>query len=222
LSLLLLWSVVAQAPIDEGTLVVRADTHEVARETFRFTERGLGASAGWTLTASIRWSDSTRSLVIAPLIQLSADTEPARLQFEVSGGPTPLRILGQPGRGRFTIRFLSPKVERARELAVEPPMVILDDSVFAPFLIAARRVRGDAVPRVVSGLFVRAARRERLDITDRGPEPTSLNHDSVTLRHVVVSGPVSGVVHLWLATDGRLMKVEIPSRGLIAERLPSS
>ena len=101
-------------------------------------------------------------------------------------------------------------------------MTILDDSVFAPFLLAAWRARVDAAPRVVSGVFVRAARREQLDITDRGPEATSLNHDSVTLRHVVVSGPVIGLVHLWLATSGRLMKVEIPSRGLIAERLPSS
>jgi len=30
------------------------------------------------------------------------------------------------------------------------------------------------------------------------------------------------VIHLWLAADGRLAKVEVPSRRLVAERAPAS
>jgi len=38
------------------------------------------------------------------------------------------------------------------------------------------------------------------------------------LRHITVTGGPNLVVHLWLDADTRLMKVEIPSRRLSAER----
>src|SRR5438552_179066 len=40
-------------------------------------------------------------------------------------------------------------------------------------------------------------------------------------RPVVARG-AAGDVHLWLAPDGRLMKIEIPARHLSVERLPAA
>jgi len=37
---------------------------------------------------------------------------------------------------------------------------------------------------------------------------------------VVLSGGADGAVHLWLTRDGRLLKVEIPARRVVAERAP--
>ena len=50
---------------------------------------------------------------------------------------------------------------------------------------------------------------------------TTLNRDSTTLRHVIVSGGPDGPIHVWLSADGYLMKVEVPQISLRAERLPT-
>ena len=59
-------------------------------------------------------------------------------------------------------------------------------------------------------------------VQDLGLAATTLNRDPATLRHVTVTGGAAGEVHLWLAPDGRLMKIEIPARRLSVERLPAA
>ena len=49
---------------------------------------------------------------------------------------------------------------------------------------------------------------------------TTLNRDPATLRHITVMGGANQLVHLWLDANGRLLKVEIPSRRLRIERRP--
>jgi hypothetical protein len=215
----------AQAPgaqLDEGTLVVRRDTQEVARETFRLLERRRADSAaGWLLGTTVRWNTGLRPEVLAPVIELASDSEPNNLAVDVSENGAALRITGQPGPGRYTLRYIAPGLERARELPLRPPGVLVMDSVFTPYLFAAWRAGGGAAPRTVSAIYIRAPRGARLTVTDLGMGSTTLNRDLATLRHIVVRGGPEGPVHVWLAADGRLMKVELPDRRLRAERLPS-
>lgn len=206
--------------IDQGTFVIRADTEEVGRESFRVLERHAGDStSGWLLDASARWTGTGRPVVYAPVIEVGRDSMTRGLSFLVTGGPTPLRISGQPGRGRFTLRYASPGVERARELPGDPALVVIDDSVFTPWMLVAWRAR--STPDSLSVVFPRSAQRARVAVQDQGVESTTLNRDQTTLRHVLISGAPAGPVHLWLDSAGRLMKIELPDRKLVAERLPS-
>ncbi|HKE90146.1 MAG TPA: hypothetical protein VKB45_07410, partial [Gemmatimonadales bacterium] len=192
------------------------DTAEVGRETFRILERRVGDStSGWLLDASARWTGALRPALYAPVIEVGRDSMTQALSFNVSGG----RITGQPNRGRFTLRYISPGVERARELPADRALVVIDDSVFTPYLLVAWRAR--AAPESLTVVFPRSAMRARVVMQDLGVESTTLNRDQATLRHVLVSGGPAGPVHLWLGSDGRLMKVELPDRKLTAERLPS-
>jgi len=95
---------------------------------------------------------------------------------------------------------------------------VLDDSVFALYLFAAWRAAGQ--PGQLTAIVPRGLRRETVEIQDQGLAPTTLNRSPVTLRHITVTGGPNQVVHLWLDTNARLMKVEIPSRRLSAERAP--
>jgi hypothetical protein len=92
--------------------------------------------------------------------------------------------------------------------------------VFALYLPAAWFAR--ARPVQITAIFARHGRRELLDVQDLGVQVTTLNRDPASLRHVTVTGGANRLVHLWLAPDGRLVKVEIPSRRLGAERLRAS
>lgn len=205
-------------PLDEATLVVRVDTQEVARESFRLLSRRVtDSTSGWVLDSRIRWVGRP-PITFWPVLVVSPDTAPETLVYQVAANGASQRITGQAGPGRYTLRYVAPGVERARELAFGNPTVIVDDSVFAPFLLAGWRA--PATPRIVTAIYPRTARRLELTITDLGIGVTTLNRDPATLRHILIAGGADGAVHVWLSPEGRLMKVEVPSRALRAERLP--
>jgi len=218
-SLLLLALLALQGPVDEGTLVVREDTAEIAREAFRITPARVAPGAGWTITSTARYDRGRPMVVLNPIVEIGPDSAPARLEYTVADPRDPLRILGQLSRGRFGIRLLGRRTERAREFPAPPPAAILDDSVFSLYAPAAWRARPQPVQ--LTGIFPRGGRREVLAVQDLGIQGTALNRDHASLRHITVRGGASQLVHLWLGPDGRLLKVDIPSRRLTAERAPA-
>ena len=218
---LLLVLLALQGPVDEGTLVVREDTLEIARETFRLTAVRTGAGVTrWKLAATIRYDRTRPVVVLDPIVELGPDSSPVSLEYTVADPREPLRILGQLTRGRFVVRLLGRRTERAREFPAPPPAAVVDDSVFALYLPVAWQ--GRPRPVTVTCVFPRAGRRELLTVQDLGVESTTLNRDPAALRHITVTGGENRVIHLWLAADGRLAKVEVPSRRLVAERAPAS
>jgi hypothetical protein len=210
----------APPPLDEGTFVVREDTVEVARETFRLAQGRLArGGTGWTLTTTIRYDRARPVVVLSPILEVGTDTLPARLQYDVADPRQPVRILGELSHGRFTVRFVARATERAREFPALGRTVVLDDSAVALYLFAAWRA--GAEPVTLTGLVPRGLRREQLEVQDHGLEATTVNRDPAILRHITVAGGPNQVVHLWLDAAGRLLKVEIPTRRVSAERVPT-
>lgn len=209
----------AGTPVDEGVFVVRVDTLEVARESFRLSHGRLSrGEAGWTLATTIRYDRGRPVIVLAPILEVSSDTMPATLQYDVADPQQPSRILGELGRGRFTVRLVARATERAREFATGPRAAVLDDSVFALYVFAAWQARGASAE--LTGLFPRSLKRESVQVRDLGTSATTLNRDPARLRHITLTAE-RGIVHLWLDESGRLMKVEVPERHLIVERSAS-
>jgi hypothetical protein len=211
--------------IADGTLIVRQDTIEVAREAYRLVAGrlgsglGAGAATGWTLTSTIRYDRVRPVVTLAPILEIGRDSLPVALQYDISDAREPIRILGTLSGGRFTVRFLSRGSERAREFLASGPTVVLDDSVFAPYVMAAWLAR--PTPTTVTAIVPRSLRRESLVIEDHGNASTLVNRETLTLRHVTVSGGPNHVVHLWLNGRSGIMKVEIPTRRFVVERAPS-
>jgi len=209
-----------QAPLDEGSFIVREDTMEVARESFRLRQGRLArGGSGWTLATTIRSDHARPAVTLSPILEMSADTLPATLQYDVGDPREPVRILGELGRGRFTVRFVARATERAREFPAGGRPVVLDDSVFALYLFAAWRAT--ATPGALTAIVPRGLRREAIQVQDQGSESTTWNGHSTTLRHITLTGGANAAVHLWLDAAGRLMKVEIPTRRVTAERVPA-
>lgn len=216
---LLLALIALQGPLDEGTLIVRQDTVEIAREAFRLTPARSGG--GWTLASTVRFDRTRPAVVLDPIVELGPDSNPTSLEYTVADARAPLKILGQLARGRFMVRLLGRRTERAREFAAPLPAAVLDDSVYVLYLPVAWLGGARAGPIPVTALFPRAGRREHLSVLDLGVEATTLNRDPASLRHITATGGANRLVHVWVGADGRLAKVEIPSRRLTAEREPA-
>ncbi len=216
---LLLALVALQGPVDEGTLIVRQDTVEIAREAFRLTAARSGA--GWTLASTVRYDRTRPVVVLDPIVELGPDSNPTSLEYTVADPRAPLRILGQLTRGRFMVRLLGRRTEHAREFPAPLPAAVLDDSVYGLYLPVAWFGGARPGPVPVTALFPRAGRREHLSVQDLGVEATTLNRDPASLRHITATGGENRLVHVWVGGDGRLAKVEIPSRRLIVERQPA-
>lgn len=218
---LLLVALVQGTPIDEGVFVVRQDTVEIARESFRLTHGRLSrGEAGWTLATTVRYDRARPVVVLSPILEVSADTLPATLQYDVADPRQPSRILGELNRNRFTVRFVARATERAREFPAGQRTTVLDDSVFALYIFAGWWA--SSAPLSLTAIVPRSLRRDMIEAQDHGQAATTLNRDSATLRHVSISGGANGIVHLWFDAAGRLMKIEIPSRRLTVERTASS
>ena len=216
MTVLLLAMLVWQAPLDEASLVVRTDTGVIAHEEFRLTAV-RGASPGWTLASTSRYQQPP--VVLAPILDVTSDTLPSNLEFDVADPRDPQRIRGTLSRGRFTVRFLGRRTEKAREFPGTGRIAVLDDSVFALYLFVAWQ----AGPQPVEIAGHRAARRPARDADRSRPRSSSttlINGASVQLRHVTVTGGANQVVDVWLDDRAQLHKVEIPSRRVRAERLP--
>src|SRR5437773_6385961 len=93
MSALLLALLALQAPLDEGTLLVRQDTAEIGREAFRLS--GARGGSGWTLASTVRYDRNRPIVVLNPILEIGADSLPASLEFSVADPRDPLRILGQ-------------------------------------------------------------------------------------------------------------------------------
>jgi hypothetical protein len=209
MSAVLLALLALQTPVDEGTLVVREDTLVIAREAFRLSAaRSATGATRWTLATTVRYDRARPVVVLDPIVELGPDSNPVTLEYTVADPREPLRILGQLTRGRFTVRLLGRRTERAREFPAPPPTAVLDDSVFALYLAAAWQGRPRA--SAVTGVFPRNGRREVLTVQELPGDGSA--------RHITITGGENRLVHVWLGTDGRLAKVEIPSRHLTAER----
>lgn len=112
---------------------------------------------------------------------------------------------------RITVRIATADGETGREYPGGPDAVVADERMLSLFALLARRTTG---PVTVHGPPPGGRRAGTLE--DAGVERLpGLGFD--TRRLVLRTG--EDVVQVWLDLRGRLIRVEIPSRGLSAERV---
>ena len=201
--------------LDEGVLRVRIGRAEVAREEFSVT---LGGSSegrlGYRIAATAFYPPRRTRVVIAPAVDIGADSQPRLVEFEARTADA-IRTIAQIGPQRLTIRRFWLGGENFIEHPSSPRALVVDDSVFALYAIPPGLTSGDVL-LIAPRTDIRLA--ARLDNLGRGE--TVVDGTRYVLLHLVLTAGTD-TRHLWYDDDGRLMKVEIPSRGLSAERVAS-
>ena len=202
---LLLVLATTQTP-DSGILLIRQDSTPIARESFHLAPDPT--TGGWILDAMVRYDRSRPVVQLTPIVQIGSDTAVVKVQFDAGDPNAPTRILGQIGRRRFTLRYVSRNQERAREVPDPGGSAIVDDSVFSLFAVVAWRATAGWSRLPV--IFPRAGVQETWTLKDLGP--------AGELRRTTAEGSRLGLVTIWTDAAGRIARVEIPRLHLSAER----
>ncbi|NIM50122.1 MAG: hypothetical protein GTN62_07270 [Gemmatimonadales bacterium] len=211
----LLWpgsAATAQRVIDRGALIIMDGTRVIGREEFVVRQgRGPGAADGFTVsgTASYPAEQPTRTLV--GVVEFGPDSQPAAARFDAEDGGLQ-RVLVRFGRRRVTVRIATRSGESTREFPGAPRHLVLDDSLFGYHALSPA-----GPPGPVRSISPRQGRRTTAQLADHGMDRTMVGRVERVLRHLTVRTG-NETRHLWYDDRGRLTKLAIPSRRLVAVR----
>jgi len=199
--------------VDEGTFVLRIGSQEIGREAFSIRQNGSGAGA--VVIAQGRVDLNEDAGVVTSLEVSGPALRPAAYQVQVQG-EEPQRIAGRVTGGRFSARIVSPAGEMMREYLAGDGAVIIDDGVAHQHYFLARRL-ADA-PFRIPVIIPRQSRQVSASVSAASGETIRVAGESVQARRFTVEMP-SGTRTVWVDDDGRVLRLEIPSSGLVAERV---
>lgn len=202
--------------LDEGAFRILIDGREVGRETFAIRQSGTGDAA--VVLAQGRVTLDDRELDAR--LELSSGLRPAAYQVQVEGAED-RRITGQIAGGRFSAKILSPGGEMMREYLTSDGAVLVDDGVAHHYYFIARAFgQGHAsVPLIIP----QQNRQVSASIRSAGSESIEAGGSSTSGQHLIIEPSGGDTRHVWVDDEGRVLRVEIPSRDYTAIRtnLPS-
>jgi hypothetical protein len=152
------------------------------------------------------------------LPQLSADSAgvPVRYVVEVKdGSASNERVDGVVGRGRASARVKNSRGESANEFVVSHGALVIDDDVFHQYYFITRREQPTGP---VSVIIPRRNTQVTMRVTDAGSEKLSIGGTQIDARRYTIADPGGADREVWTDASGRLLKVAIPSRGIVALR----
>ena len=198
--------------VDKGSFTITRQGAPAGREEFEI--RSLPAIDGSTLEARGTVTLDGRS--IHPTLSTSAGGSPLSYRVEVRTGTDVVeRATGQVTPGRLRVDAQSAGGRSAREFVIGDGMLVLDDAVFHQYYFLARRAAGSgAVTVVVPRRNVQVALR----VTPGGSERVTVGGRELAATRLAISEPGAGERSVWVDAEGRVLKVAVPSQGLVAQR----
>lgn len=203
--------IVAQvATVDAGSFTITRQGTPAGREEFSI--RSTPGIDGTILKAQATVSLDGRR--ITPALSTDPAGAPLSYQVEVRAGDEVVeRVSGQINRDRLSVRSQNATGSSAREYVIAAGALILDEDVFHQYYFVARRGLEGPLPV----LSPRTNAQTVLRVSSQGPAEVTVGGRPIAATHLVLSGP-GGEREIWVDAASRVLKVEIPARGLVALR----
>jgi hypothetical protein len=197
--------------LDEGTFTISRNGTPIGRESFTI-KSSPGGMGGPVVQARATVSYDDRRLT--PVLKADSIGSPTEYQLEVRAGANAEVLKGVIRRGRFSATMQTPRGENLKEYVVSEGALVLDEDVFHQYYFLARGKRSGAVPVVVPHQNVQVMMR----IEDRGPATVTIGGQPIPGQALVLVEPAGASREIWVDSQGRVLKVAIPARGLLAVR----
>lgn len=203
----------SSAVVDEATFIVTRKGAPIGRESFKIIRApGPGGQVFRAVSTSALGEDR-----VSTTTTLATDSSgaPVLYEFQLSQrGEVLQRIQGRGRPDRFSVLVQTKGGEAAREYALQPGAVLLDDDVFHQFFFVARA----AFRSEVTIIAPRTARQERMRLEELGNETIQIGGQNILGRHLALVDSAGARRELWVDPAGRLLKVSIPEKALLALR----
>ena len=197
--------------VDQGSFTITVNGQRAGREDFKITSSPLGQGRDFTATATVTYGERR----IVP--ELHADTAgtPRYYSVEVkNAGTEQERWKGNIVRGRVSAHIETPRGESAKEFIVTDGALILDDDVFHQYFFVANRMTSGTVAAVIPRRNTQVTFR----VASAGGERVTIEGQEIEANHLVLTEVSGGQRDLWVDRLGRVLKVAIPARGIVALR----
>jgi hypothetical protein len=204
-------SLAAQASplIDDGTFTISRKGAPVGREAFRITRvPGPGGQvfrgSGTTVMEDRRYTT---------VLGTDSAGSPVSYEARLAYGGKNLRIEGRGRPGRFSVLSSTTGGESAREYVLQNGALLMEEEVFLHYFFVPLAAAGSRVTVIVP----REAQQSALAVTNLGSDAVEIAGTKVSGRRYSISA--DGVSrHVWVDALGRLLKVSIPEKELVALR----
>lgn len=199
---------------DEGSFTISRSGTRIGRETFTIRRTPGPGGDVYVANATVEF-DAER---LSPALRADDSFAPLAYQLEVrSGGEVRERLRAIVGRGRISAQVKTAKGESTKEYIVADGALVLDDNVFHQYYFLARRSAGAAnssVPVVIPQRNTQVVMR----VTAQGNDAVTIGGRSIEGRVLVLTEPGGATRHIWVDSQGRVLKVSLDARGITALR----
>jgi hypothetical protein len=198
--------------VDEGSFTISVGGRTAGRENFRISATTRGDATEYVASATVTYGDRR----VTPEM-LRTNAQGAVINYEVTtrSGASSESWRGAVTRGRLNATIAGGSSSSAREYIVPAGTLVLDDEIIHQHWFLVLRARSGSMPVVVPR---RADVQTTVTMTTVGEETLQVgNHDlpATHLRATVGGGEVHDI---WVDKSGRLLKVALPARNLVAVR----
>jgi hypothetical protein len=197
--------------VDEGSFTISVNGRTAGRENFRISATARGDVTDYLARADVTYGDRK----LTP--ELRTDTQGAVVSYVVTtrSGASSEKWDGGVARGRLTANISSGRGTAAREYMVPAGALLLDDEVVHHHWFLALRSRDGSIPLVVPR---QGNIQANITMSTVGQESVRIGNHDLATTHLRATVPGGDVHDVWVDASGRLLKVALPAKGLVAIR----
>jgi len=198
--------------VDEGSFSISKAGERVGSEVFTIRQTP-GAERGMMYVSSATITSGDRRVL--PALRTDERGVPLAYQLEVRVNGAPREHLtGLVGRGRFSAQVKTAGGESASEIVVADGARLVDEDIFHQYYFVALGNRRGMVPVIVP----RRGEQVTVEVVERGTESVTVGGRALAATRLSLRVNGAAERDVWVDAAGRVLKVEIPARQVVALR----
>lgn len=201
----------SSAVVDEGTFTVTERGAPLGRESFRIARTPAPGGQVYLVKGQSALGENRISTT------LGVDSLGLPVSYESEHtvrGQLVQRLQGRGRPGRFSVLKQTKSGESAREYLLNNGALLMDEDVFHHFYFVPI---GAKLPHLVV-IAPRTSQQGSFRVEDRGAETIEIAGQSISSRRYALIGSSEAGRDVWIDEKGRLLKVAVPEKGLVALR----
>ena len=196
---------------DEGSFTISIGGRTAGRENFRISATTRGDVTEYVARADVTYGDRK----VTPELRTGADGAVVGYEVTTRAGANTESWRGALTRGRLNATIASGRGTSAREYIVPAGTLALDEEVMHQHWFLVLRSRSGSMSVVLPR---RADVHTTVAMTTVGEETLQVGNHDLPATHLRATLGGGEVHDIWVDKSGRLLKVALPARNLVAIR----